>query len=239
MPESVPNTDAEFVYRRTTGSFAGFVSDIVSAFSPWWLFAALAAAFIGYFILRAVGIRFDWKWRKPVAWILGLGGLGLFIFNMASIETGKSSTDTNFDSDLFSVGNKLAWYVFVSVVLALGLAFIVWQYIRDARTIKAWAIPLAACRFGVYVILAYCFLQPAIQEWQTVEKKSKVILVVDISPSLATVSDDIASAGTKPKTRLDKVLDTLTDDKLALVKNLLVDNPVTIYRFGARLDDEP
>jgi hypothetical protein len=39
--------------------------------------------------------------------------------------------------------------------------------------------------------------------------------------------------------RLEKVLDMLADDKIGLVKGLLEKNPVTVYRFGARLDDEP
>jgi hypothetical protein len=239
MSVPVPKVEAEFVYRRTTGSFAAFVQDALAACSPWWLFAGLALAFAAYFVLKAAGIRFKPVWLRPAGWIAGLMALALFLYNLMAIESGRGSAEAGVGSDLFSVGNKLAWYVFVGVVLALGLVFIIWQYLRDAKTIKAWAIPLAACRFGVYVILAYCFLQPAIQEWQTVEKKSKAILVIDVSPSIATISDEIASGNTKAKPRLEKILDTLIDEKLGLVKNLLANNPVTVYRFGARLDDEP
>ena len=121
MPETVPRIEAEFVYRRTTGSFAGFVSDVLSAFSPWWLFAGLALALVAYYVLKAVGIRFRSTWRKPVMWVVCLSALGLFIYNLIAVESGKGSAEIGIGSDLFSVGNKIAWYVFVSLVLVYSI----------------------------------------------------------------------------------------------------------------------
>src|SRR5207302_8984047 len=52
-------------------------------------------------------------------------------------------------------------------------------------------------------------------------------------------SDDIATAGgPKPKTRMAKVLDFLTDEQVGFLAKLLEKNPVAVYRFGTRLDDE-
>lgn len=235
MNETAPKIEAEFVYRRTTGSFNGFVQDLLAAFSPWWLFAAIGIGLIVYLLVRRFGKLPSWA--TPAAWLAGLFGILLYLVRLYNVESGK--VESLGSNDLFSIGNKIAWFAFVVVVLILGLLFIVWKYWQDSKSIRWLAIPFAVLRFCVYIILAYCFLQPALQEWQNVEKKSKVILLIDVSPSIANISDEIASAaGEKPKNRIEKIIDTLTDEKVGLIRKLLADNPVSVYRIGARLDDE-
>ena len=134
-----------------------------------------------------------------------------------------------------------AWVAVTAAVLALGVAFVVWMYARDNRSVRwFFAAPLALLRVGVYLLLAVAFLLPAHQTWEKAEKRSRVVVVLDVSPSVAQVRDEVATAGgPSPKTRLDKVLDFLGDDKIAFLRTILEKNPVSVYRFGARLDDEP
>ena len=133
------------------------------------------------------------------------------------------------------------WVAVTVVALLLAVVWVARLYRRDAVTLHWWlAVPLAAARFAVYALLAVAFLLPAFQTWERQEKRSKVVLLVDVSPSVLTVADERPpDAKTRAPTRLDKLLDALTDDRLALLAKLTAKNPVTVYRFGGRLDDEP
>ncbi len=53
---------------------------------------------------------------------------------------------------------------------------------------------------------------------------------------MAQLSDDPTSA--RPTTRLAKVMNYLSDEKVGFIKDLLDKNPVYVYRFGNRLDEE-
>ncbi len=133
-----------------------------------------------------------------------------------------------------------AWWALVIGVFAVGALFVIWMYTRDARTCRWYvAVPLAILRISVYALLAIAFLLPARQTWERSEKTSRVIIAVDVSPSLTQISDERASMGApKPATRLQKVLDFLTDENVNFLKTIIDVNPVYLYRFGARLDDE-
>jgi hypothetical protein len=134
------------------------------------------------------------------------------------------------------------WLAILIPVLVLGLVYVVAMYIRDSRSIRwYWCVPLAALRLGVYAAIAAVFLLPAIQLWERSEKRSRVVVLLDITPSVTDVSDDRPpeSGGTfTPKPRITKVIDFLTDEKVAFLKKLTEKNPVSVYRFGTRLDDE-
>jgi len=100
---------------------------------------------------------------------------------------------------------------------------------------------LGTLRCAVYLLIGFIFLLPAKQLWEKSEKRSRVLVMVDVSPSITNISDDRTddlAPGTKKTTRLERIINTLTDDKIALLKNLLAKNPVSIYRFGGRSDDE-
>lgn len=138
-------------------------------------------------------------------------------------------------------GNVVKWYAFTVGLFALGCVFVVVMYIKDSRTV-AWyfAMPLAFLRITVYAILSVVFLLPAMQTWEDTNKQSRVIILLDISPSVTDVSDDGDKTGNKKaKTRMDVLIDFLTDEKVAFLKNLLEKNPVAVYAFGTRLDESP
>jgi hypothetical protein len=143
-------------------------------------------------------------------------------------------------------GRELAgsiWLAILIPVVLLGLVYIIVMYRRDCRTL-AWpfAVLLGLLRACVYFILAGVFLLPAWQTWETTQKSSRVALLIDVSPSMVERSDEIPPEGgvpTKLPTRLDKVVDFLTAEQSAFLAKLIEKNPVYVYRFAARLDDEP
>src|SRR5262245_33545067 len=138
--------------------------------------------------------------------------------------------------------NPLVWLAILIPVLILGLLYVVWMYRRDCRTIAwPWAVGLGALRTLVYLILAGIFLFPAMQTWERSEKPGRVLLLLDVSPSITTVSDDLPEDGSapgKPATRLERLVTFLTDPQIDFVTKLVQQNPVAAFRFGARLDDE-
>ena len=139
----------------------------------------------------------------------------------------------------FEAESETVWWIFTVGMLIFASILTVIMYLRDARTVGFWAAPLALLRIAVLGILAFCFLLPAYQTWEESTKTSRVVVVLDISPSMR--QSDEASLDPKAvlKTRIDKVLDVLTDEQNALLARLLEKNPVILYRFAARLDDEP
>ena len=134
------------------------------------------------------------------------------------------------------------WLAILVPVLAVGLVYVVWQYRRDCRSIAwPWAVLLGSLRAAVYLILAGIFLLPAVQTWERSEKRARVLVLLDTSPSVANTCDDLPEDGTqpgKPATRLDKVIAFLTDKQVDFLGRLTRQNPVHVYRFGARLDEE-
>ncbi|VTS05129.1 vWA domain-containing protein [Tuwongella immobilis] len=165
-------------------------------------------------------------------------------------ETGTSQETELFYRRLaepFTIGGQdvdpRLWLAILIPVLLLGIGYVIWMYRKDTQSIRwYWATFLATLRIGVYLILGYLFLMPAKQLIEKTEKKSRVVMLVDVSPSITEVSDEKRD-GSKPAsaraTRLQKIIDLLTDEKVALLKKLMETNPVAIYRFGGRAEEEP
>jgi hypothetical protein len=140
-----------------------------------------------------------------------------------------------------------AWWWVLVPILTLGAFFVVWMYVKDSRSIRWYfAVPLGMARATVYGLLTYMFLLPTIQVthiWlprtpPMIEKHSRVVVLLDVSDSQATVSDDPKNLmGTDRKTRLQKVVEYLSDDNAAFLKKLIARNPVHVYRFASRLDN--
>lgn len=128
--------------------------------------------------------------------------------------------------------------------LLVGLFVLLVVAVRSLREslLATWlkVTPLAVLRCLTLAALAFCFLLPAMQPWETAEKRSRVVVVVDVSPSMTKWSDDISrDPNAKLKTRMDKVLDFLTSADGEFTARLLEKNPVVVYRLGSTLDPEP
>ncbi|HTU19549.1 MAG TPA: hypothetical protein VMG10_15925 [Gemmataceae bacterium] len=132
------------------------------------------------------------------------------------------------------------WLVILGIVLLTGLFYIVWMYIKDSRGVGPWwAIFLGTLRACVYVLLAVVFLLPAEQTWEETRVMGKVLVLVDTSSSLVKVIDDIPTGkgDDKLQTRQDKVLAFLAEDGNKFFEDLQAKNPLSLFRFASRLDE--
>ncbi len=130
------------------------------------------------------------------------------------------------------------WLAVLIPVLILAFLFVVLMYRKDMRSVGfKWAGPLALLRLSVYAILAYVFLMPAKQTFEKVEKRSRVLVVLDISDSMRINESGQKTTG-RVNHRLNQVLDYLNDDSVAFLGRLVEKNPVFVYRLGSRLDEE-
>jgi hypothetical protein len=132
------------------------------------------------------------------------------------------------------------WLGILGMVLLTGLFYIVWMYIKDSRGVGPWwAIFLGTLRTCVYVLLALVFLLPAKQTWEETRVMGKVLVLVDTSPSLTKVIDDIPSdkRDEKLETRQDKVHAFLAKGDNKFLADLQAKNPVSLFRFASRLDE--
>ncbi len=139
------------------------------------------------------------------------------------------------------------WLFILIPVLIVAAFFVFWMYVKDMRSIPWYvAIFLALLRCTVYGLLAMMFLLPTMKITRTwlpktppvQEKKSRVIMVIDVSESMANVDDPKTLPQSQRRSRLQKVIDFLSDDNVAFMKKLLDKNPVHVYRFGDRLDKD-
>src|SRR5947209_1154334 len=132
------------------------------------------------------------------------------------------------------------WLAILIPILLIAFAYVIWMYVRDGRAVGwAWASVLGALRLAVYIILALVFLLPAEQTWDRTQTRSKVILLFDVSGSMAS-KDDLPAAGMPVETllsRQDKIIRFLTDDQIKFIQRLQEKNPVTLYRFGPQIDE--
>ncbi|MBY0523356.1 MAG: hypothetical protein K2R98_08150 [Gemmataceae bacterium] len=136
------------------------------------------------------------------------------------------------------VDATLFWLALLIPILILGIVYVVWQYIRDGKQVGPfWAVFLAGCRCCVYLVLAGVFLLPALQSWEKSEAVSRVLILLDLSGSM-NLADENPSEGRQPPTRLDQVVRFLSKDNGAFVKGLQDKNPVYVYAFGAKVDED-
>ena len=175
----------------------------------------------------------DLGWRSPLHWALVAFGL-IFLY---AVLGGGLTGFTFLNREI--TGELASWTsLFLAAALAVpALVLVAFPFVPKSMNVF-WAVALSALRINVYAILAAIFLLPSCQTWERTEKKSRVIMLIDVSPSMQLSDDIAAEPGTKTKTRIEKVIDLLTDDKIALIQKLTEQNPVYVYRFGTRLDDE-
>ncbi len=136
--------------------------------------------------------------------------------------------------------SSIAWWIVAIGAFLLGVIVVGWMYTRDSRTCRWFiAVPLALLRLTVYLVLLFAFLLPAKQTWETVQKTSRVVVLIDISPSVTQISDELSAQGKgTPTTRIQKIVEFLSDERIAFLKSILAKNPIQLYRFGTRLDED-
>lgn len=237
--------DSEFVFRRLSESFPQFLSDAGSSVPLALLLLTLALAAVRIVYVRYRRRRYGWHRAVPYlrllngAVFLSVAATVTWFFvvfygrDTSQIPSGEAETPLG-DS------NPLLWYVFTGGLFALAAFYVALQYVRDSRSIRwYWAVPLALLRLGVYAILLFVFLLPARQTWERTEKRSRVVVLLDISPSMTQVSDELSSGSRTPRTRIEHLIEFLTDEQVQFVHRLLQNNPVVVYAFGSRLDETP
>jgi len=133
------------------------------------------------------------------------------------------------------------WILVLVIVLAVGFVYVGWMYKRDSQSVGwGWASFLALLRCCVYGVLAAVFLLPALQTWERTELHSKVVLGTDVSGSMG--NRDGVPSETMPveklPTRQDQVIGLLSDERTGFLKSLQEKNPVYVYRFGGRADEQ-
>lgn len=135
----------------------------------------------------------------------------------------------------------LIWALVLGLVLVVAFFYVGWMYLKDSRSVGPWwASLLGLLRSCVYVLLALIFLLPAQQTWEDSKDQSKVLILFDGTSSMTETRDDLPEEGKSfaaLQTRQDKVLGFLLERNLAFLKQLMETNPVTIHRFGSRIDD--
>ncbi|HEV8060688.1 MAG TPA: vWA domain-containing protein, partial [Gemmataceae bacterium] len=133
------------------------------------------------------------------------------------------------------------WAFVLGLILLVGFAYVIAMYRRDSRSVGiAWATLLGFMRCTVYLILGAVFLLPAWQTWEKTETHSKVIIAVDVSDSMRS-RDDVPTESMpveKLPTRLDKIQEFLLAGQGTFIKELQAKNPVYLYRFGSRVDEQ-
>ncbi|MDB5312305.1 MAG: hypothetical protein JWO38_6507 [Gemmataceae bacterium] len=257
-PTTAATQNRELVFLRLEQYFPDFLRSLLPTSLwqaiPYGVLGAIAAVLTAAWVVRTI-VRYtsaDPSWRgRPgrigqllwgacvASWVL-FGAWFLLVFFLNDTYPNASPSGSEMKA-ANRPENTALWVGFVGAVFALGVAYTVAMYVKDSRTVRwYWAAPLAALRVTVYAVLCVVFLLPAYQTYERTEKRSRVAVLLDVSPSITKKSDEIGGTpGKKLKSRLATVIDFLTDEKVAFLKTLLDSNPVVVYRFGTRLDEEP
>jgi hypothetical protein len=243
---------ARIGYRVIRGKLPAGHSDSIAADFLWGLVLVLILpilpVLIGWYLVSTYLLTGSEDRRSstgdPVVRILSwavtlsVAGLILWMLIAFALRDAEQINAATPSLSAFAVSNNALWFGFVGVIFALGTAYAILMYVQDSRSLRwFWAAKLALLRISVYAILCFVFLLPAQQMWERTEKRSRVVLLVDISPSVTRVTDEVGSA--KPLTRMDLLIKFLTDKDIVFIEKILKTNPVAIYPFGTRLDETP
>jgi hypothetical protein len=216
-PDSKMLQDSVFLFRRTQDA----------DFSNWVI--ALPVAFAVLVAVIVTVFRHEGK-RRMFLWSALVVGTGSAVYVPLA----------------FVLKPLFSWWVILVPCLALGLAYVALMYRRDSQSVHPlWASFLGILRCLVYGILAFVFLLPGCQLFDTTETQFKSLLLLDVSGSMGVV-DDLPEEGQDPSkldTRIEKVVKFLTGDldksktnQTSFMDRLLQKTPVSVYRFGSQID---
>jgi len=241
----------ELVLLRLDQPFGEFLSSLLpqSALQAilYYPLAVLAlAALVAWGVLRARGalpgrpgsaVRHTWT-ACVLAWVaFGLVLLGVFFVNDSFPSAGNFAAEVAAGK---KQQNSVLWLAFTGAVFVLGSGYALAMYNKDrAGTRWYYAAALAAVRVSVYAVLCLVFLLPAFQTYERTEKRSRVLVVIDVSGSMHKDEDASGAPGARPKSRVGQVIEFLTDSQADFLGKLLDKNPVFVYRFGTRADEDP
>ncbi|QDU19506.1 hypothetical protein [Urbifossiella limnaea] len=236
----------ELVLLRLDQPFGEFLSSLLpqSAMQAILFYPLAAAALVALVVW--VGRRIVRGPSRPgplwtacvLSWVaFGLVLLGVFFVNDSFPAAG------NFAGEIAAgkkQQNTVLWLVFTAAVFTVGTGYALAMYNKDrAGTRWYFAAALAAVRVSVYAVLCLVFLLPAFQTYERTEKRSRVLVVIDVSGSMHKDEDASGAPGAKPKSRVGQVIEFLTDSQADFLGKLLDKNPVFVYRFGTRADEDP
>jgi hypothetical protein len=268
-PDTKSLQDADFLFRRTQEALSDWtlVVPVLFAFGVLILVALFArqnkgngplfaALIVGAIAGGGVFGILSMESRSRLAVLLGAAAVCLILTVAALARQMRDWVPAGFMATLsfayvavaLLFKSAFSWWVILAPVLAVALVYVGLMYFRDSRTVHAgWASFLGACRCLVYGILAFVFLLPGCQTWDTTESHSKVIIINDVSGSMYTV-DDIPEVNQDPTTlpsRQDKVIEMFTgkasrdgQPRTPFIQALLEKSPLSVYRFGSFADDK-
>ncbi len=253
----VPQQVSELIFLRFQQPFLPTVGALFGV-PPTWLVVPLIV-----FLLAAIAttiVSIGWRRshralvkagrasrRDPAGDWLGFGAAAMWVLFALTLLTALFVNDTFGETVSSASGitvatqtDRMLWLALTIGVFVFATAYAIAMYVRDTRTIRwFWAAALASLRITVYAVLCFAFLLPAVQTFEKTEKRSHVVVLLDITPSVTQKSDEIAAnLKRKPMTRIETVIEFLTDDKVSFLKRLMEKNPVVVYRFGNKLDEE-
>ena len=268
-PDSKALQDSEFLFRRTQEALSDWALAVPVLFGfgvlillalfarqnrgNGFLFASLIIGGItGAGVLGILSMDS----RTRLAVLLGAAGVFLVLSIVALARQMSDWVPAGFMATLsfayvavaLLFKGAFSWFVILAPVLAVALFYVAMMYLRDARTVHAgWASFLGVCRCLVYGILAFVFLLPGCQTYDTTESHAKVLVLFDVSDSMTQTRDGRPEVGEDPgsmPTRQDQVIELLTGKtprggkaQPAFIKGLLEKSPITAYRFGSLADD--
>ena len=223
----------ELIFER----YNTLLPDLSSGAMPAWMWVWLAAGFLG--AVARDGRLPVLRRRQPTAPSRACSGLSsapwpflvappvLVLFLLPAVPKFP--------------GGSLWWFL-TAAGLALGWLYVGWMYFRDSHGAgPLWASLLGLFRAVVFAVLAFFFMLPAVRDYKDSYSRSKVLVLFDVSGSMAGTIDDIPTDAVpleKLLSRQDKVIQFLNDEKANFVKRLEEKNPVDVYRFARGLDPE-
>ncbi len=231
LPELLRD-NIELIFERYNTLLPDLISPAMPAWLKVWAVAAVVGALVvsGAYIFQASASRQSrpglmWAWLGALAVLLAPPILLLFLFPAAPKFPGGS-----------------IWWLLTALGLTGGFFYVAWMYYRDSHGVgPLWASLLGLLRGAVFSLLAFFFMLPAVRDYKDSFSRSKVLVLFDVSGSMAATIDDIPTDAVpldKLLSRQDKVLQFLADEKVNFLKKLEEKNPVDAFRFARGLDPE-
>ena len=236
----------------------GFMVNLVREATGWkhpvtWLFA-LPVMPVYITVVELNVIPFEWK----IASIIFLylvhvlvtvlrAGLWLGLIVIAVLSVPYLILIFVFNQRIVAGLGNISWLAVLLPVLVVALFYVGMMYFKDAMSIHpVWAAFLGLLRCTVYVILAFVFLLPSCQSWETTPIVPKILIVFDVSGSMVNHTDVLHDPDKPDQARpmrQDEVIEFLNattgpdkQKRPSFIERVLEKSQATFYRFGPVVD---